>query len=226
MVAFIGDRPIAVVLAAKRETENCLLAVGVHPDHQRQGHGRHMLDSLSQKMAILGPPRLLAEVPADDTTASAFLEACGYTRGGTYTDYVRQPDHATAAHHELIQPITVNDLLESDALDRRTPRPWERATETLINRRDHLQGIAIASDERIEAHLLYDDTSSTERHILALQSHTPALLPHLLRHCTTTTPHLTRIPKLTPEEARLLPPDSGFHPTTRTLSYSTTATPG
>ena len=29
----------------------------------RQGHGRHLLTSLSSKLAILGPPRMVAEVP-------------------------------------------------------------------------------------------------------------------------------------------------------------------
>ena len=225
MVAFIGDRPIAVLLGAKRETENCLLAVGVHPGHQRQGHGRHMLGSLSQKMAILGPPRLLAEAPAADPAVRFFLETCGYTRERTYTDYVRQPDPSTVAPHDLIQPITVEELLKNDALDRQGPRPWERAPETLINRGDRLQGIAIASDQRIEAHLLYDDTPPDERHILAFHTHTPALLRHLLDHCTATTPRPIRIPKLTPQETPPLLSDCGFHPTTQTLSYSATAAP-
>ena len=60
-----AGRPIGVLLAGKREQEkeNLIWAVGTHPDHLRQGHARHLMTSLSSKLAILGPPRLLAELP-------------------------------------------------------------------------------------------------------------------------------------------------------------------
>ena len=37
--------------------------IAVHPDDRRQGHGNHLLTSLGSKLAILGPPRIIAEVP-------------------------------------------------------------------------------------------------------------------------------------------------------------------
>lgn len=89
MVAFAGDDPIGVLIAAKREPEaNLLLHVAVHPDHRRQGHGRHMMTSLSQKMAILEPTLMLAEVRAQAGAPAAFLQACGFVAGDTLIDHL------------------------------------------------------------------------------------------------------------------------------------------
>ena len=69
MVAFSGSDPIGVLIGAKRPSGTLIHRIAVHPDHRRQGHGRHLLDSLGSKLAILGPPRIVAEVP--ETLASA-----------------------------------------------------------------------------------------------------------------------------------------------------------
>ncbi len=63
MVAFSGSDPIGVLIGAKRPSGTLIHKIAVHPDHCRQGHGRHLLTSLSSKLAILGPPRMVAEVP-------------------------------------------------------------------------------------------------------------------------------------------------------------------
>ena len=43
MVAFAGGDPIAVLIGAKRATSTLIHRIAVHPDHVRQGHGRHLL---------------------------------------------------------------------------------------------------------------------------------------------------------------------------------------
>ena len=63
MVAFSGSDPIGVLIGAKRPSGTLIHKIAVHPDHRRQGHGRHLLTSLGSKLAILGPPRIIAEVP-------------------------------------------------------------------------------------------------------------------------------------------------------------------
>ena len=63
MVAFAGADPIGVLIGAKRPSGTLVHRIAVHPDHRRQGHGRHLLASLGSKLAILGPPRIVAEVP-------------------------------------------------------------------------------------------------------------------------------------------------------------------
>jgi ribosomal protein S18 acetylase RimI-like enzyme len=57
MVAFSGSDPIGVLIGAKRPSGTLIQKIAVHPDHRRQGQGRHLLASLGSKLAILGPPR-------------------------------------------------------------------------------------------------------------------------------------------------------------------------
>jgi hypothetical protein len=63
-------------------------------------------------------------------------------------------------------PITVDDLAANGLLEAAPPSAsareeppqacWERSVETLRARKDDISGLAIASDERIEAYLLYE----------------------------------------------------------------------
>ena len=46
MVAFSGSDPIGVLIGAKRPSGTLVQKTAVHPDHRRQGHGRHLLASL------------------------------------------------------------------------------------------------------------------------------------------------------------------------------------
>jgi ribosomal protein S18 acetylase RimI-like enzyme len=78
MVATSGGEPVAVVLGTKAPSEVHVRRIGVAPGHQRHGHGRHLLESLGSKLAVLGPPRLVAEVPAGLGGALAFFAAIGW----------------------------------------------------------------------------------------------------------------------------------------------------
>ena len=77
MVAFSGSDPIGVLIGAKRPSGTLIHKIAVHPDHVRQGHGRHLLTSLGSKLSILGPPRMIAEVPEALAPACALFGACG-----------------------------------------------------------------------------------------------------------------------------------------------------
>ena len=53
-------------------------------------------------------------------------------------------------------PVTVDDLAANGLLEGNYPPTcWERSVETLTARKDEIAGLAVASDERIEAYLLY-----------------------------------------------------------------------
>ena len=61
-------------------------------------------------------------------------------------------------------PVTVDDLEADGLLGEAPPSPsagqvhqvcWERSVKTLTARKDDIAGLAVASDERIEAYLLY-----------------------------------------------------------------------
>jgi ribosomal protein S18 acetylase RimI-like enzyme len=180
MVAFSGSDPIGVLIGAKRPSGTLIYKIAVHPDHLRQGHGRHLLDSLSSKLAILGPPRLIAEVPETLAPARGLFSASGYVQEAILTDYVLQGEEEEkdervggfggakppGLNNAYVIPVTVDDLAANGLLeDPPSPlapagqgRPlvcWERSIETLTARKDDIEGLAVASDERIEAYLLY-----------------------------------------------------------------------
>ena len=90
MVAFSGADPIGVLIGAKRPSGTLIHKIAVHPDHRRQGHGRHLLTSLGSKLAILGPPRIVVEVPETLADACGLFSACGYVEEAVLTDYVLQ----------------------------------------------------------------------------------------------------------------------------------------
>src|SRR5688572_32482372 len=118
MVAFAGSDPIAVLIGAKRPSGTLIHKIAVHPDHLRQGHGRHLLTSLSSKLAILGPPRMIAEVPEPFIAARGLFEACGYLEEAVLTDYVwnSQGIEAPAVPGTFVIPVTVDDLVANDLL--------------------------------------------------------------------------------------------------------------
>ena len=177
MVAFSGSDPIGVLIGAKRPSGTLVHKIAVHPDHRRQGHGRHLLASLGSKLAILGPPRIAAEVPEALATACELFVASGYVQEAVLTDYVLPFDSrgsAALAHGgqtpygggSFVIPVTVDDLAANGLLGEDPPslsasagqvHPacWERSVETLMARKDDILGLAVASDERIEAYVLY-----------------------------------------------------------------------
>jgi GNAT superfamily N-acetyltransferase len=158
MVAFAGPDPIGVLIGAKRATGTLIHRIAVHPDHRRQGHGRHLLASLGSKLAILGPPRIVAEVPESSDAARALFSASGYVEEAALTDYVLDlaDDARGCEGGRLVIPVTVDDLAANGLLaDGNPPTGWERAAETLTARKGEIEGLAVASDEQIEAHILY-----------------------------------------------------------------------
>ena len=67
-------------------------------------------------------------------------------------------------------PVTVDDLAANGLLGEADPQVcWERSVETLTARKDDIAGLAVASDERIEAYLLYQE-SGVGAEIVSLRS--------------------------------------------------------
>jgi GNAT superfamily N-acetyltransferase len=156
MVAFAGADPIAVLIGAKRSSATLIHKIAVHPDHLRQGHGRHLLTSLSSKLAILGPPRMVAEIPEAFGPARALFSACSYVEEAELIDYVLEVDEAAVKPAGMmVIPVTIDDLAANGLLEDRPPTCWQRSVETLTARKDEIEGLAVASDERIEAFVLY-----------------------------------------------------------------------
>lgn len=160
-----GREPVAVLIGTRRPTEVLVLRVGVRPDHQRRGHAGHLLTSLSQKLAVLGPERLVAEVPRGHEPAEALLGATGYRPETDYTDFTLDAEAlaaaaSTPAPEGLIAPATVAELAAAGALEVPPGVAWERQRATLVQRAERLAGLAIAGAERIEAWLVYEPAAA------------------------------------------------------------------
>jgi GNAT superfamily N-acetyltransferase len=229
MVAFAGSDPIAVLIGAKRPSGTLIHKIAVHPDHLRQGHGRHLLTSLSSKLSILGPPRMVAEVPASLVAACGLFSACGYAEEAVLTDYVlegpalsehRGGEAAPMRVEGFVIPVTVDDLAanglaEADA-EAGKHCCWERSVETLTARKDEIAGLAVASDERIEAYLLYVDRGLEETEIRSLRTFVEddgARLMQLLSQLRARGIMTFRFPKVHPAEiSKDLLETFGFRP--------------
>ena len=204
MVAFSGADPIGVLIGAKRPSGTLIHTIAVHPGHRRQGHGRHLLTSLSSKLAILGPPRMAAEVPEAFDATRALFSACGYAQEAVLTDYVlSEPVGAPGGNSGFVIPVTLDDLAANGLLEEADPQVcWERSVETLTARKDDITGFAVASDERIEACLLYANLEAGTE-ILALRSFAEdggARLAQLLAQLRGRAPGIVRFPKVHPAE--------------------------
>jgi GNAT superfamily N-acetyltransferase len=274
MVAFSGSDPIGVLIGAKRTSGTLIHKIAVHPDHRRQGHARHLLTSLSSKLAILGPPRIVAEVPETLADACELFGATGFAQESLLTDYVFHPtahttrregpgqrqEHdapevtemsagaprAVADDHDgrFVIPVTVDDLAANGLLGEADPkRCWTRSVETLTATKDDIAGLAVASDERIEAYLLYlagavaepgpEGSAEAGRgaaEILSLRTfieqdgaHLKRLFARLLAEGIET----FWFPKVHPEEiSKECLETLGFHPDAAHRLYATSARPG
>jgi GNAT superfamily N-acetyltransferase len=230
MVAFAGPDPVGVLIGAKRPRGTLVRRIAVHPDHCRHGHGRHLLTSLGSKLSILGPPRMVAEVPERLGAACELFSASGYVPEALLTDYVLQRDEPALSERGpgesgpsrvegFVIPVTVDDLAANGLLaaEGEAHVCWERSTETLTARKDEIAGLAVASDERIEASVLYakaDGASDVD--LLALRSYVEdggARLQRLLARLGAAGVRRVRLAKVHPAEiSRDLLDTLGFRP--------------
>ncbi len=235
LVALSGPEPVAVLTGTKREAATLVSRIGVRPGEEGRGHGGHLVTSLSQKLAVLGPPRLEAEVPAALPGAGAFFERQGWRREAAFTDWRRPAGSgAEPVPQGLVSPVTVDELAQAGALEVPEGVAWGRTRPSLTNRRESLRGLAIAGADRIEAWLLYDEAGEVgPADVVGWGAAEPdaaerrqLLLGALLRHLVTTSEAEVRLLRLGDDEtpAALLA-GLGFEPEAEYHRYATEATP-
>jgi GNAT superfamily N-acetyltransferase len=232
LVAFEGPDPVGVLIGAKRPSSTLVHRIAVHPDHCRRGHGRHMLTSLASKLAILGPKRIVAEVPQAFAGACRLFTAAGYVEETRLTDYALEQNSDAgllpAEAGGFVVPVTVDDLAANDLLaDSALHYCWERSVETLTARKGDIAGVAFASDERIDAFVLYVDQGPAAAEILSLRSLIDdggVRLKRLLSRLSNQGIQSIRLPKLHPAEIPSEWLDAlGFRSVGTHLRYETTA---
>ena len=232
-----GREPIAVLIGTRRPAEVLVLRVGVRPDHQRQGHASHLLTSLSQKLAVLGPERLVAEAPRGMAAAEGLLAAVGYDAEATYTDWTLTGEALAAATgapapEGAIAPATVPDLVAAGALEIPPGVAWERQRPTLLQRADRLAALAVASAERVEAWLVYEPDPAADVPIdvwaagCADPGRCEPLLGVLVRALAARTGSPVRLPRLAfGELPEALPASLGFTPGAEYTRWAARARP-
>ncbi len=117
----------------------------------------------------------------------------------------------------FVFPVTIDDLAANGLLGEDHPRVcWERSVETLTARKDDIAGLAVASDERIEAYLLYVERGVAGAEILSLRSFVEdggARLTQLLSHLRARGMTTVWFPKVHPAEiSQELLETLGFRP--------------
>ena len=121
-------------------------------------------------------------------------------------------------------PVSVDDLDANGLLGEADPQVcWKRSVETLTARKDDITGLAVASDERIEAYILY----TKEGEIVSLRSLVDdggARLQQLLSRLHAGGTSNFRFPKVHPAEiSKEFLETHGFRPGEAHLLYAAKA---
>lgn len=126
----------------------------------------------------------------------------------------------------FVIPVTVDDLAANGLLGEADPQVcWKRAVETLTARKDDIAGLAVASDERIEACILY----TKDGEIVSLRTFIEdggARLTQLLSRLRAQGMGTFRFPKVHPAEiSKEFLETLGFRPAGGHLLYAATLRP-
>ncbi|MCE8007258.1 GNAT family N-acetyltransferase [Aestuariivita sp.] len=88
------DRAFGLIRVVADEAE--LLTIATHPDHQRKGHARAILDCCHTLAQARGARHVFLEVAADNTAACALYAAMGYRQTSLRKDYYPRNDSTAA----------------------------------------------------------------------------------------------------------------------------------
>ncbi|MCE1180514.1 MAG: GNAT family N-acetyltransferase [Micrococcales bacterium] len=82
-----------------------ILAMGVHPDARRQGHGSRLLNAAIDTLRSSGAEYVNAWVLLDDAATREFLQLSGFGPDSAYRDRVVSPDDDTAREVRLVTSL-------------------------------------------------------------------------------------------------------------------------
>lgn len=141
-----SERPVALILVARRGWTARIAAMGIVPAHRAQGLGRVALGAVIGDLRRLGDRRLLLEVIATNEPAIRLYRSLGFATRRRLIGY-RRPADAEA-------PSTVADLFEVDPLsvtrmvaqEGTADLPWFLASETLAAAAAPARGLSLAGE--------------------------------------------------------------------------------
>ena len=152
MVAKENGEAVGILIGAKRDWTR-IVYLGVKPNHQRRGIATHMLRSLSSKLAILGPPGLVAELPDDHHVARGLFEQLGYSHTESVFDWKLQAVLPPVKRSPAVIGIPIEDALK--LLPDKAVHAWDRSMNALVNLKEKLECLALLSPDAIMACLIY-----------------------------------------------------------------------
>jgi len=165
MIAHASQTPVGILIISKRKESAFLQWLAVHPDHQHQGHGAHLLNSARQKMGVLGPHRIITMVPDSLPKLIDYFVGLGFTIENSYTDFVLQSSNSTTTQSEFVQEISVTDLSLENYRHDVDDFCWDRRKQSLLNRKHYIKGLAIPSVDGFTGILLFH-TDSCDKEII------------------------------------------------------------
>ena len=77
-VASLAGRIVGTVLAGYDGCRGWIYHLAVHPDHQRTGFGRRMMEEAEAALRALGCPKINLQVRSDNDGVVQFYEGLGY----------------------------------------------------------------------------------------------------------------------------------------------------
>jgi [ribosomal protein S18]-alanine N-acetyltransferase len=104
-LAYVGDRPVGLVVALTTGPDAEILTLGVLPDFRRRGVGRLLLASAAERAAAAGCGRLLLDVAEDNTAAHALYRGMGFVDIARRPAYYRRSVGAAVGAIVLARPL-------------------------------------------------------------------------------------------------------------------------
>ena len=242
VLAHEEGKSIGVLIAARRDTASLILRLGVHPDNQGMEVGSHLVTSLKDKMAVLGPEWLATEFPEDQPGLKSFFAKLGFRKSAHFQDFCSTAHRNPPAHPELITQLSVADLSNRNlepgsetTLPGEGTLAWERQTATLLNRKRDLDVFGVPDVDGIAAYIVSDraETLGEPDEPMSIwglgcreAGNAEVFLGMLLCHLYTTTRRPMLIPKLSSREVPLGVLEAlGFQKGSRHMQYAVRCMP-